>query len=180
MRRTFVADPAPGRGLGWPTPRLTPGVRPNFGEPPASAGGWRARLRIGRCLAAAAVLFTLTGCGDRLYPVRGTVTLDDGTPVTKGMIICERYEGGPPVSAQGAIQPDGTYRLGTAKPGDGLPPGKYRVLINAMDLSDLPDDKKDIPFDSRYLNFQTSGLELEVRNGEVDYPIRLAKSPRRR
>jgi hypothetical protein len=122
----------------------------------------------------------LTGCGDRLYSVRGTVTLDDGTPVTKGMIICERFEGGPAVSAQGAIQPDGTFRLGTTKPGDGLPVGKYRVLINAMDLSDLPDDKKDIPFDSKYLSFQSSGLELEVKNGEVDYPIRLAKSPRRK
>src|SRR5262249_14412620 len=116
----------------------------------------------GRAMTAAAVLLALTGCGNRLYPVRGTVTLEDGTPITKGMIICERFEGGPAVSAQGAIQSDGTYRLGTTKPGDGLPPGKYRVLINAMDLSDLPDDKKDIPFDSKYLNFQTSGLELEV------------------
>jgi len=134
----------------------------------------------GRAMTAAAVLLALTGCGNRLYPVRGTVTLEDGTPITKGMIICERFEGGPAVSAQGPIQPDGTYRLGTTKPGDGLPPGKYRVLINAMDLSDLPDDKKDIPFDSKYLNFQTSGLELEVKIGEVDYPIRLAKSSRRK
>ncbi len=134
----------------------------------------------GRVLADAAVLLALTGCGDRLYPVRGTVALEDGTPVTRGMIICERYEGGPAVSAQGAIQPDGTFRLGTAKPGDGLPAGKYRVLINAMDLSDLPDDKKDIPFDPKYLSFQTSGLELEVKKGEVDYPIRLVPSRRKR
>src|SRR5262245_36248355 len=98
------------------------------------------RFRLARravVAACALAALTLTGCGDRLYPVRGTVTLDDGTPVTKGMIICERFEGGPAVSAQGAIQPDGTFRLGTTKPGDGLPVGKYRVLINAMDLSDL-------------------------------------------
>jgi hypothetical protein len=131
-------------------------------------------------LAGALAALALTGCADRLYPVHGTVALDDGTPVTKGMIICERFEGGPAVSAQGEIRPDGTFRLGTTKPDNGLPPGKYRVLINAMDLSDLPDDKKDIPFDAKYLNFQTSGLELEVKNGDVDYPIRLARSSRRK
>ena len=99
--------------------------------------------------------------------------------MTRGLVVCERAEGGPAVSAQGEIRPDGTFRLGTVRPGDGLPPGKYRVLINPMDLSDLPDDKKDIPFDFKYLNFKTSGLELEVK-GDTDYPIRLAKSARRK
>ena len=94
-------------------------------------------------------------------------------------VICERFDGGPPITAQGAIKPDGTYQLGTARPGDGLPPGRYKVLINPMDLSDLPDEKKDIPFDARYLNFQSSGLELEVK-GDTEYPIRLTKPARRR
>jgi hypothetical protein len=128
---------------------------------------------------AAVAALCLTGCGDRLYPVHGTVALEDGTPVTRGMIICERVDGGPAVSAQGEIRPDGTFRLGTTKPDGGLPPGRYQVLINPMDLSDLPDDKKDIPFDPRYLNFKTSGLELDVK-GDTDFPVRLAKSPRRR
>jgi len=128
---------------------------------------------------AAGIALGLTGCGDRLYPVRGTVALEDGTPVTRGVIICERFDGGPAVSAQGEIKPDGTFRLGTTKPGDGLPPGRYKVLINPMDLSDLPDDKKDIPFDAKYLNFKTSGLELDVK-GDTDFPIRLARSPHRR
>jgi hypothetical protein len=129
--------------------------------------------------AAAMAALTVTGCGDRQYPVHGTVALDDGTPVTKGMIVCERFDGGPPVTAQGVIKPDGTYQLGTTSPSDGLPPGRYRVLINPMDLSDLPDDKKDIPFDARYLNFKTSGLELEVK-ADTDFPIRLSKPTRRK
>jgi hypothetical protein len=128
---------------------------------------------------AALVALALTGCGDRQYPVHGTVALEDGTPVTRGLVVCERFDGGPAVSAQGEIKPDGTFRLGTRKPGDGLPPGRYKVLINPMDLSDLPDDKKDIPFDARYLNFKSSGLELDVK-GDTDFPIRLARSPRRR
>ena len=62
-------------------------------------------------VAAALAALALTGCGDRLYPVHGTVTLDDGTPVTRGMIVCERIDGGPALSAQGEIKPDGTITL---------------------------------------------------------------------
>jgi len=120
-----------------------------------------------------------SGCGDRLYPVRGTVALEDGTPVTKGMIVIERTDGGEPLTAQGEIMSDGSYQLSTNKPGDGVPPGKYRVLINAMDLSDLPDEQKDNPFVFKYLSFKSSGLEIEVMRGDIDYPIRRAKSPRR-
>jgi hypothetical protein len=120
------------------------------------------------------------GCGDRMYPVRGTVTLEDGTTVSKGMIVVERMEGGDPITAQGAIQSDGSYELSTTKPGDGVPPGKYRVLINAMDLSDVPDEQKDIPFHYKYLSFKTSDLELEVKRGSNDYPIRLTKSARKK
>jgi prepilin-type N-terminal cleavage/methylation domain-containing protein len=99
--------------------------------------------------------------------------------LTRGMVIFERVEGGDPVTAQGAIQPDGTYQLGTSKPGDGVPPGKYKVLINSMDLSDLPDDQKDLAYDAKYLNIKTSGLEFEVKRGDNDLPIRLNRSAKK-
>jgi hypothetical protein len=95
------------------------------------------------------------------------------------MVIFERVEGGDPVTSQGAIQPDGTYQLGTTKPGDGVPPGKYKVLINSMDLSDLPDDQKDLAYDAKYLNIKTSGLEFEVKRGDNDIPIRLNRSAKK-
>jgi hypothetical protein len=130
-------------------------------------------------VAAALVVLSVAGCGDALFPVHGTVTLEDGTPLAKGLVVAERFEGGPPVTAQGAIQPDGTYQLSTNKPGDGVPPGKYHILINAMDLSDLPDEQKDIPFHHKYLSLKTSELELEVKRGDNNYPIRLARSIRK-
>jgi len=136
-----------------------------------------------RALPAAAVTLAAVlsgGCGDRLYPVHGTVALEDGAPLTKGMVICERFEGGDPLTVQGVIQPDGTFQLGTTKPGDGAPPGRYHVLINPMDISDVPDDQKDLPFDAKYLSFKTSGLEIDVARGDNDHPIRLAKSARRK
>jgi hypothetical protein len=122
----------------------------------------------------ACLLLGLAGCGPRMYPVRGTVTLEDGTPVARGLVIFERVEGGPPLTARGDIQPDGRYELSTETPGDGVPAGRYRVSINPLDTSDVPDEQKTLPFDVRYLNQKTSGLEFEVKSGPNEFPIRLA------
>jgi hypothetical protein len=135
---------------------------------------------LGRRLAVAAALVLLVGtagCGRRLYPVHGTVTLEDGQPLTRGMVIFEGEHDGVAVMARGQIKPDGSYELGTEKPGDGAPPGKYRVHINPMDLSEVPDEKKKLPFDTKYLRFQTSGLEYEVKVGPNEFPIKLSRSP---
>jgi hypothetical protein len=119
------------------------------------------------------LLAVLAGCSNGKHPVRGTVTLDDGTPLTKGLVVFERIDGGPAITARGQVGPDGRYELSTDKPDDGVPPGRYKVLINAMDLSDVPDEKKHLPFDVRYTKFETSGLECEVKAGGTDFPIKL-------
>ena len=124
-------------------------------------------------LAASLLLFAASGCGSRLANVKGTVTLADGRPMTKGMVIFETGDGPETVMARGAIAPDGTFEMSTFRPGDGVPPGKYKVLINPLDLSDVPDEKKNLPFDVKYLKFATSGLEYEVKAGPNDFPIKL-------
>src|SRR4051794_7456446 len=90
------------------------------------------------------------GCGRQMAQVTGTVTLDDGTPVSKGLVVFEGTVDGKPVMARGEVKADGHYQLSTTKPGDGIPPGKYRVLINPLDSSDIPDEQKNIPFDFKY------------------------------
>ena len=125
-------------------------------------------------LAAASFLFAaLAGCSGGKVPVRGIVTLDDGSPLTKGLVVFERTDGGPPITARGEIKSDGRYELSTDKPGDGVPQGRYKVLINPMDLSDIPDEQKHLPFDVKYTKFTTSGLECEVKAGGTDFPIKL-------
>src|SRR5262245_22596355 len=125
-------------------------------------------------------LAALAGCSSGKHPVRGTVTLDDGTPLTKGLVVFERVEGGPPISARGDIGPNGRYELSTDKPGDGVPVGKYKVLINPLDSSDVPDEQKKLPFDMKYMKFETSGLECEVKAGGTDYPIKLSRPDAKR
>jgi len=113
----------------------------------------------------------VTGCGGQ-YPVRGKVTYSDGAPVTKGIVVFERQDISPVVTARADIQPDGTYLLGTMKPGDGAPAGKYRVLVTPR--LENPDEPE-ATFDRRFANFGTSGLEFEVKSGANDYPITVTR-----
>lgn len=115
------------------------------------------------------------GCGPQKYPVRGSVNLEDGKPLEKGLIVFERVEGGPPLTARGDIRPDGRFELSTEQPGDGVPTGKYRVSLNPLDTSDVPDEKKVLPFDVKYLNQKTSELEFVVEAGPNEFPIKLSK-----
>jgi hypothetical protein len=132
-------------------------------------------------LAASLVLvFSAAGCGSRLYSVRGTVTLEDGTPLAKGMVMFESNGEGTTVMARGEIKPDGSYQLSTYRTGDGVPPGKYRVQINPMDLSEVPDERKNLPFDLKYTKFKTSGLEYEVKAGSNEFPIVLTRGRKSR
>jgi hypothetical protein len=138
-----------------------------------SGSRWGA-LAIAMCLTP-----NLMGCAPKMYPVSGDVALEDGTPLTRGLVIFERVEGGPAVTARGDIRPDGRYELSTERPGDGVPPGRYKVAINPLDNSDAPDEEKVLPFDSKYMNMKTSGLECEVKPGENTYPIKLSKPTRK-
>jgi hypothetical protein len=129
------------------------------------------------------VLSSAAGCAGGLQPVQGKVTLEDGTPLTKGLVVVESAEGKPPITARGDIQADGSYRLSTYKPGDGVPLGKYRVLISAQDFGNidgLEGPRRPPPFDKRYTDFGTSGLEFEVTAGSNDFPIHLTKAGKAR
>ncbi len=159
---------------------LTPSPAPRVSSGRASTMRFPS-LRTPRAAAVALVLLAAAGCGPKLYPVRGKVTLADGQPVTEGMVVFERKgEAKEAVTARGEIQADGSYRLSTHRPGDGVPAGTYRVLVapkfdpNAVDRAPKPP-----PFDPRYAEFGTSGLEFEVKAGGPDeFPITVKKKGR--
>jgi hypothetical protein len=128
------------------------------------------------------LLFGTIGCGSKLYPVRGKVTLADGLPVTEGMVIFESMAMEPALTARGQIHADGSFELSTHKAGDGAPAGKYRVLVAPKYDANLVDKpRKPAPFDVRYTDFKTSGLEFEVTaSGPNDFAIKVAKPDKAR
>lgn len=101
------------------------------------------------------------GCGWGLVPVSGTVVYDDGSPVEEGTVAGELVEGGANM-VQGNIK-NGTFSLGTFRPGDGAKPGKYKILIQCRALGDAELAEGKLPaIDEKFGSYNTSGLTLEV------------------
>ena len=70
------------------------------------------------------MLVACAGCGGRVQ-VSGKVTFSDGTPLTYGTINFANDT----TMCKGQIESDGTYKMRTFKPGDGVPKGTYKVYI---------------------------------------------------
>ena len=83
-----------------------------------------------RILGLAVVFGALTGCGDKLYKVKGNVTFE-GKPLPGGGSISFVPNAGEKLrEAGGTINEDGTYELTTNTPNYGAMAGKYRVVIH--------------------------------------------------
>ena len=85
-----------------------------------------------RCLTAIAFLGLLCGCdaaGDGRVNVTGTVKNADGSTPTgeSALIWFEPTSEGRPAS--GSIESDGSFTLMTERPGDGVAPGEYKVVL---------------------------------------------------
>src|SRR5262245_41293493 len=104
---------------------------------------------------AVSLSLVVTGCGAKLQPVRGKVTLQDGTPASGGLVVFEGRIGDEVVTARGDIQSDGSYELGTHAPGDGTAPGKYQVLVAPPPMVNA-DAPMRSPFNTKYSDFKTS------------------------
>lgn len=124
-------------------------------------------------LAAAAVW--LSGCTDdgrpTTIPIRGRVTIDGQPPGENGRLhftpthVAEGYSKRP---ASGAFDVDGTYRVMSWTPDDGLVPGHYTVSV-------LPGTLNSTTVPQRYQKSSTSGLEVDVPVDEsrIEYNIEL-------
>jgi hypothetical protein len=129
-------------------------------------------------LAAAAALIALAGCGGgnpKTAPVKGTVTYK-GRPVPNGTVTFIP-ESGP--TATGELGPDGSYTLTTFRRGDGAVPGRYTVVIVAMqdNAGRLPEERTPLPppiVPEKYTSAVTSDLRAEVEDREntLDFPLK--------
>ncbi|MBA3481580.1 MAG: hypothetical protein H0T51_07175 [Pirellulales bacterium] len=85
---------------------------------------------ISRLLPLAAILFIGCGGGSELLPVTGTVKNADGAAVSAeegGQVLFNPDGSGTPAS--GIIEKDGSFTMMTQTPGDGVKPGKYKVVL---------------------------------------------------
>lgn len=120
-----------------------------------------------------AALLGLVGCGHdgpEMGQVSGVVTYK-GKPVPVGTItFIPEIESLPVAYAE--IQPDGAYRAATKEYGAGVPIGKHRVMIMAVEHPG-----PEIPFIAhlpmKFSSDQTSGLSANVQAGEnkIDFAI---------
>ena len=85
------------------------------------------------------LLVACVGCGGRAQ-VHGKVVFSDGSPLTYGTLVfandttmckgsIEEDGTSGEVMCKGQIEKDGTFKMRTFKPGDGVPPGTYKVYI---------------------------------------------------
>ncbi|HXG12998.1 MAG TPA: hypothetical protein VNK04_24790 [Gemmataceae bacterium] len=118
-------------------------------------------------LLTALTLAGMVGCGSSKYPVEGKVVWSDGTPARElagGMVVFESTE--TPRSARGEIKEDGSFRMVTERPNDGVAPGSYRVLVIQPEPDDSIRPRPPLAMDTRYSAFETSGLTYTVQPGK--------------
>lgn len=113
-----------------------------------------------RSIAVVGLFALVAGCGSGTQPVTGTVTYKS-SPLSKGTITFVPETGRP---SSGEIADGKILNVTTNHPNDGLPKGKYKVAIAAMDKPGEMSAKWIIP--ERYGDAAKSGLQAEIKDGE--------------
>ncbi len=128
-------------------------------------------------LAAASLLAAGAGCGsgDRTYRVEGVVTTTDGAPVAGGIISFDGIDQS--TSATARLDERGYFRLGTHQQADGVPAGRYRVVVLPEPIPDPAAGEAPATFHPKYRSYDTSGLEYTVEPKRNYFEIQLDPPP---
>lgn len=113
---------------------------------------------------------TATGCSNHppTYPVSGTVTFDDGTPVSGGTVEFRNVtmDVSKQVNARGEIGPDGKYQLTTYTLSDGAVAGDHQIAIFPLAQEtpgNLSSEPPPNPIERKYQSYDASGLTYTVK-----------------
>jgi len=126
-----------------------------------------------RLLTYAVFVLGLAGCGggDPPYlPVSGSVTLEDGAPLTQGKLIFGPTDPNNKYQPIGTVGSDGRYQVTTrGKPG--APAGKYVVYIQ------IEEKDSKLSFPSKYGDANDTTLKVEVKKDSPAgaYDLKLTK-----
>jgi hypothetical protein len=142
-----------------------------------------ARPRNHAALAALCVgllLLTVSGCGQRLYRVRGQVVYKDGSDVSVlagGKVLFEPADSEmEQASARGDIQSNGSFEMSTSSPGDGVKPGNYLIMVSPPPFfAKRRGETRPRLLDDRFRSFDTSGLKITVSGPVDDFTVTVHK-----
>ena len=112
------------------------------------------------------ILVSTIGCGSHVAFTGKVVYSDDGEPVPTGEV--QFYT--PTFVARATIREDGTFRTGSYKETDGLPPGTYGVAIVAAASSGIS------LIDLKYADQRTSGLTLTIEESTRNHEFRVDRA----
>jgi hypothetical protein len=111
----------------------------------------------------------------------GQIKFKDGSNLT-GVVGVVRfdpetlYTGGSRGASVGSLKSDGSFRMMTSTPGDGVPIGEYRVVLVVQNTDGTPADR--VHFD--YKHFETTPWRANVTvDGKNDFEFRLDPSDER-
>lgn len=134
---------------------------------------------------AVGILAVVVGCGPSFDPNKVPVQVQinyQGAPICEAVVIFVSDEG---QYANGLTGSDGIARMGTAAPGDGVFPGKYKVAVDKSQLIEESDPNDPtgtkilrseavyhVP--PRYSDFMKSGLIIDVsKQGPTEFQFDL-------
>ena len=114
----------------------------------------------------------MAGCtGADMHEVTGRLTDPAGVPLPKIRVVFVGKDASVTATAETAA--DGTYRLGTRRPGEGSPAGTYTVLavddVPVSDSARSPEPR----IARRYSDPARSGLEVRVKPGRNRFDFQL-------
>lgn len=117
----------------------------------------------------------LLGCS-KLKPMSGTVTFEDGTPLAQGTVVFQSTG----FQARGTLNAQGKYVIGSDKPGNGLPPGKYEVgIVGAFDQTQTKGGGESFQpkplIKEKYSDPSMSGITVQVDGNTKTFDFKVEK-----
>lgn len=120
----------------------------------------------------------VAGCaqGPTRYPVEGTVIFADGGAAKElagGTVSFESEQD--QSNVQGEIQADGSFRLASPEGAEGVPAGRYRVLVLPPEPAD-PDNRPPAVIRENYHSYVHSGIVVTVEERVNHFLIRVQRA----
>jgi len=129
----------------------------------------------------ALVLLAACGCNtSALYPVEGKVVDAQGNPIPgihESNYVMFSQTGGGLTSSMGEIAADGSFRMFTETPGDGVPAGEYHVHLPRKHLD--PEHTAPQVIDGRFESLENSGWTKTVEAKRNSFVLEVTP-PRRK